>query len=328
MPSHILKLQKIRENLAEAHHGVADLTDEDSDVEDKVAAHRTAVQKALVLLTEEARHRRLYPSPSLIPPCIDKAPSVVHVADQPPSHCLGVVEPILKDPTLVAASCTPPVAATSDDEGSDDIPLRRSTLIMHHNRNRILSPPYIASPNAANIDVDDAEPHMSAPVALSVEDLVDENEGDENVDEEVVDEVVDEDTNSLQITAIERSGEISEDDEIDSEILATLFGDEEEGEQVELIGDNEDHSDREESMVEEVAADDQQDKIGRLIVEFLNYPQIHPLLPVEFRDMVMDRPSGIRSKQDKDGFQRICAGVLWANKSEWVSLICDSFNVV
>ncbi|KZT03239.1 uncharacterized protein LAESUDRAFT_716405 [Laetiporus sulphureus 93-53] len=144
---------------------------------------------------------------------------------------------------------------------------------------------------------------MSAPVALSVEDLVDENEGDENVDEEVVDEVVDEDTNTLQITAIERSGEISEDDKIDSEILATLFGDEEEGEQVELIGDNEDHSDREESMVEEVA--------------------IHPLLPVEFHDMVMDHPSGIHSKQDKDGFQRICAGVLWANKSEWAKLFED-----
>ncbi|KZS99439.1 uncharacterized protein LAESUDRAFT_765532 [Laetiporus sulphureus 93-53] len=76
-------------------------------------------------------------------------------------------------------------------------------------------------------------------------------------------------------------------------------------------------------LIGPVKADDQQDKIGRLIVEFLNYPQIHPLLPVEFRDMVMDRPSGIRSKQDKDGFQRICAGVLWANKSEWAKLFED-----
>lgn len=74
--------------------------------------------------------------------------------------------------------------------------------------------------------------------------------------------------------------------------------------------------------------DPQQDKIDRLIVELQNYPRIHPLLPVAFRDLMMDRPSGNRSKLDKEGFQRMCAGVLWANKSDWVCINCLGFDVV
>lgn len=237
MSSHILKLQKIRENVAEAHRSLADLTDEGSDVEDNVVAHRTAIQEALVLLTDEARRRRLYSSPSVLAPCIDKRPYGTDVTDQQAPHCPGIVEPVDKQATLLPAPYPPPIIAPLSDEDSVEYPLRNNSFAARHNRKSVVSPPPVTPSPPVSSDVLNGEEDLSPAVQHSDDNGIDEDEGGGQVDEEVVDEDA-----------------LREDLDVDEQILATLFSeDQEEQAEPRSDNDNDGEDEREESIVDNVA---------------------------------------------------------------------------
>ncbi|KZT05674.1 uncharacterized protein LAESUDRAFT_759918 [Laetiporus sulphureus 93-53] len=61
-------------------------------------------------------------------------------------------------------------------------------------------------------------------------------------------------------------------------------------------------------------------RIQELMVDFLALPRTKPLQPVNFRDVIMSEPNGIRPTLDRQGYQRIVAGIFWTNKKGWERL--------